>query len=459
MRLGNLIARTAIRRVVWIVVGLIAYAVLALVMPAHAQASCNGSQCTDRPSAYASAQSRARAYAGPSGRIQFVEVTRGHYNNFGENWQVRYYGFDSEGRRGEFYGYWPVGSDCPNGGTWNDETQSCGTECVGKPPLVGHSVKGDGGSVCHGGCRYTVRMEAGTVRLGVGTADERTFGTMDADGATCTAETELDKYNPDRSLCRSAGSTSSGLLTQCVQPDGRHCVISGKGDRLCWAPSEYGKRMTMDGSLSADSRPQGETPTPPSAQENPQHISTTTTTNNNKTTVTSIFSGTGNKGGQSDTGAGGRDGSPGAGNGNGSGDGDGDGDGNQSSGGGSCDSPPVSSGDPILAQIAMQAWHTRCGGDQPEWTKGDAPEKPGGDDQADIDGAKRFGLRVGPSLLDESDLTGGGSCPQMSFSLMGRAIGTQDVPQWCDIVRIMRALILIFGAYTALQILLGKQYG
>src|SRR5690606_27520355 len=46
--------------------------------------------------------------------------------------------------------------------------------------------------------------------------------------------------------------------------------------------------------------------------------------------------------------------------GTGSAEGEDDGDENGSTGGGDCDTPPVNSGDPLLSQIAMQTWSTRC---------------------------------------------------------------------------------------------------
>ncbi|MEN4903352.1 hypothetical protein [Luteimonas sp. TWI1437] len=134
MRLGQLIARTAVRRVAWIVISAIVYAALSWFAPAHA--ACNGSQCTDRASAYALAQSRARDYAGPNGRVEFGDVTRGHWTDRGENWRVVFRGWDPEGRRIDALAYWPVGSDCPNGGTWDDSSQSCKKQCIGQPDVT-----------------------------------------------------------------------------------------------------------------------------------------------------------------------------------------------------------------------------------------------------------------------------------------------------------------------------------
>ncbi|MEN4903343.1 hypothetical protein [Luteimonas sp. TWI1437] len=532
MRLGNFIARTAIRRVVWIVVGVVIYAVLALVLPAHAQASCSGSQCTDRASAYALAQSRARDYAGPNGRVEFANVTRGYWTNAGENWRVMFRGFDTEGRRIDAFAYWPVGSDCPNGGTWDDATQMCRREsCDGGAVMMSngqcsptpeeceaHNKSGGGFGVqtskpfhsrCTGGCMLT--MTPGTGSCSVINSDTglqlcngefRMTGVCTSDvpdvfipGANTLEEVKEDKPQ----VC----SPAADGQTYCIRRNGDHCATSAKGRQICWKPGETGTKT--DGAV-AQVRNAGDQPITPkldlpsgdTLRKSGQSITTTTTagdgsggqgsktttTTTNYTTIHGTNAGSGNQGRPDDA----------------STDTDDDDDKGSASGGGDCDSRPIVS-DPMLEMVATQAWATRCaveagnavkvsgdvgdceaafhvegddanavklramraeicGENQPEWTKGDAPAVPGGeDDGEDVENATRFGLRVGPSLLDESDLVGGGTCPQMSFSLMGSAIGTQDVPQWCDIVRVMRALILIFGAYTALQILLGKQYG
>jgi hypothetical protein len=151
----------------------------------------------------------------------------------------------------------------------------------------------------------------------------------------------------------------------------------------------------------------------------------------------------------------------------------GSGNGNTSGGGGNCQTPPTSTGDAILAQIAFQTWATRCAlegnanegkpdgtpgpgnDDQPDWTKGNMPALPDTGDVAPED-VSRFGIRYGPELLDQEAIFGSGSCPMIPpLTIMGVTVSLADFPAWCDFVRILRMCILIFGAVTALRILLG----
>lgn len=155
--------------------------------------------------------------------------------------------------------------------------------------------------------------------------------------------------------------------------------------------------------------------------------------------------------------------------------GTGSGNGNTSGGGGDCNTPPRSTGDAILAQIAYQTWATRCaitgkgnagpgtgsdpgnGGEQgqPDWTKGDGPPVP--TDDTDYPSQQtRFGLGVSPDLLDEENIFGNASCPNFSITIWSQTVSTADFDGWCNLVVILRGLILIFGAFSALQILMGR---
>lgn len=150
--------------------------------------------------------------------------------------------------------------------------------------------------------------------------------------------------------------------------------------------------------------------------------------------------------------------------------GSGSGNGNTSGGGGNCETPPSSSGDAILAQIAYQTWATRCaiaglgtsgnGNDdrgQPDWTKGNAP--PVDQDNTDyVAETTRFGISLSPDMLDRQNLFGSGSCPVWTFPVYGGGTwSTASLPAWCDLIApAMRGLVLIMGAFTALGILMGR---
>jgi len=79
-----------------------------------------------------------------------------------------------------------------------------------------------------------------------------------------------------------------------------------------------------------------------------------------------------------------------------------------------------------------------------------------GDGNSDVASAKKWGIGVSTSMIDTSDMFGGGSCPQPpSFTVMGAQISGSDLPYFCQVAAIMRALVLLFAAYTALRILMG----
>lgn len=79
-----------------------------------------------------------------------------------------------------------------------------------------------------------------------------------------------------------------------------------------------------------------------------------------------------------------------------------------------------------------------------------------GDGKADIASAKRWGINLSTSVLDTDNLLGGGSCPQPpTIVIMGTSVSGSDIPYFCQLAAILRGLILFFGAYTALRILMG----
>lgn len=182
------------------------------------------------------------------------------------------------------------------------------------------------------------------------------------------------------------------------------------------------------------------------------------------------------QGGSGQGGAPGQDGSgnpsggsgSGPGGGQGNGPGEGSGNGNTSGGGGNCSTPPASTGDAILAQIAFQTWATRCAvekqgkkgeGDDGDKDNSEVPFNEG--EEAEDDGedpgevpSHSFDL---PSMIDMTGfLGGGGSCPDFGSITMG-PFGTHSLGgQWfCDWLPVFRALIILMATGTAIKILLG----
>ncbi len=152
--------------------------------------------------------------------------------------------------------------------------------------------------------------------------------------------------------------------------------------------------------------------------------------------------------------------------------------------GGTCEAVPVCTGkgcDAMEYAQLMQQWRATCAleklakkgdggpGDEEGCAQGDANcngvpdaiEGSGdptgvGDSEGDVDGAKKFGIGVNPGMLNQEAIFGTGSCPQPpSFQLMGVTIDGGEFPYWCQAMAILRALILLFGAFTALKILMG----
>lgn len=150
--------------------------------------------------------------------------------------------------------------------------------------------------------------------------------------------------------------------------------------------------------------------------------------------------------------------------------------------GGTCDAVPICTGkacDAMEYAQLLQQWRSTCALEeiakqQPgqgggENAQGDANgngvadvlegrlNSPGaGDGQGDVDGSKSFGIGVNTGMLNSEAIFGGGSCPRLpSFQLYGQTISADDFPYWCDAMVILRGLVLLFGAFTALKILMG----
>ncbi|MCX2892952.1 virulence factor TspB C-terminal domain-related protein [Stenotrophomonas lactitubi] len=89
--------------------------------------------------------------------------------------------------------------------------------------------------------------------------------------------------------------------------------------------------------------------------------------------------------------------------------------------------------------------------------EGSGDPAPIGDSSTEVQGAKKWGIGVSTGLLDTSNMFGGGSCPTPpTFKLMGQTISGADFPYFCQAAAILRVVIQIFAAFTAVQILLGR---
>lgn len=143
--------------------------------------------------------------------------------------------------------------------------------------------------------------------------------------------------------------------------------------------------------------------------------------------------------------------------------------------GGTCNAVPICTGKNCnameYAQL-MQQWKSACaleklankstseeGADGTDANKNgvaDALEGRISTDSSETPSVTKFGARFSTSVIKEDNIFGGGSCPEPpTFTLMKQTISGADFPYWCQAMAILRALILIFGAYTALKILMG----
>lgn len=143
--------------------------------------------------------------------------------------------------------------------------------------------------------------------------------------------------------------------------------------------------------------------------------------------------------------------------------------------GGACSAMPICVGDNCRAMEhaqLIQQWRAACAlekmaaGEEGEGPVGDAnrngvadvlegrftPSDGGEDGETTV-----RSIEVSASWLDQDNIFGGGSCPApISFDLMGKSISSADFEHWCTAMSILRVLILVFGTWTAIQILLGR---
>lgn len=457
MKWGDYIKRTAVRRIVYLVIG----AIFALVFGGRAFAQTGPIEQRTFPTAseaYAACMTTAQWFVNASAATRAnprckLEITFNPPRNVNGT-EIRgmyscYHGYDYDPDRevqcalsNPYFQYGDT--TCPSGQAWDAPTNSCKTDCSGKPDLNGVLAVNLalGEQLCKGGCSYAPLPEQSGAF-----GQETTFGaTWRATGATCSADNHTKPFDPNKDIC-----TQQGSLTQCVKPDGRFCANATTGKEICWNKGETGQRRTLDGSLAGDRQV---APGVPSVTGIDGGTTSNSTTTINNTTYNQEFKGGGTSSGpsQSNTGEGGSENPDGS-----------DKDKGSASGGGSCSAPPSCSGDAINCAVLDQQWRTRCANDknddgQPDWTEGDKPtgEGEGTDGNVGESEYKRFGLSLGTDRLDTDNIFGGGTCPTFSMEVMGFSASTADIPAWCDIAAVMRAVVLIMGAYMALQILLGR---
>lgn len=261
----------------------------------------------ERPEAYANCQANiswtmsqypaGHRYTNPANhRCRDATIAYVHDMNGTSGW--------NSGSGGRVYHY----VQCPPDQPWNQETNTCGGGCASKPQLPGKAFAGNSGA-CVDGCAYAVTIGGsasnwGVMELG---GQSLTWGTLSPTGAECTVETPLQDHRPTSATCVSTG----GGHSECVQPDGRHCVTGAQGGRYCWQPGETGPRSNSQGTEGATRTPPGETPQKPANMPDAEGTPGATVTVGNTTTTTTTYTGSGGTPGQGNVGTGGSEGGAG----------------------------------------------------------------------------------------------------------------------------------------------------
>lgn len=354
---------------------------------------------------------------------------------------------------------------CPAGSTWDPDTHQCfsSQECLARNALPGYKNVGattrSAGSQCVAGCEFKVSHGSGpTVSTSViGQAGSLAItGIWEYTGNACAANlpdlTESDAQTKKEEECIPVGSQ-----TMCQKANGQLCYQSSTGREICWEAGETGTKT--DGPVAQDRKP-GQV-NPPDTKQLPNGetgtktgdvITTVTTVTNIGGGTTTITTTTTNYNGGSGANAG--DGDDGKDKGGGGKPGGDDGEKNSAAGGITCNSPPVTTGDPLLAKNVEQNWVALCRGETETKNMGDdanslaaaadalEPQEIGivSDEPSD-------GVAFDGNLLQ----LGSGACPPPpNVSIMGQAF--QWPARFCDLVAALRLLFIAAATVMALRV-------
>lgn len=254
-----------------------------------------------------------------------------------------------------------------------------------------------------------------------------------------------------------------GNQTACIKPDGKMCAKASTGREFCWNPHETGQKTDKD-IVQVKKPGEGQVPetlalsngdtatkaTDDIVIKDTKGTQTSTTTVSTYATASGANAGASNQGSSAATGTG-------AGAGPGGTDVGEEDDPNTSGGGGDCDTPPQSSGDPLLAQIARQAWETRCEFRRAGKSLEDQATELQSQNDASADPEKsdlwaESGTGQGDGL-NQNLVSFGSSCPpppQLSF--MDAEFKWPN--GFCDTLAIIRALVIASAFVAAARIIM-----
>lgn len=353
------------------------------------------------------------------------------------------------------------------------------------------------GGVCDNGCKVQPNLDPGTNfslrENGNPNAIAVRSGTWKPTGDVCSITDTQPKPEKKDEYCHQAGN-----YTVCKSKD-KTCISTATGFRTCASDTANQKGHTATNnprteaaSISAPNTPPNPPTNRPGEDWKPSGPSTSVTNNNSGTTYnTQNYNNQGTPNGNQPTPG---DGSgPGAGGSNGNGE-QGEGNGNSASGGGNCQTPPATSGDPILGMIATQTWATRCAAEKGNSAKvtgdigncdaafsveGDSVQanqlraqraqlcagRPGEgqgsgsnphEGAEDVDGPGKWSWKFDKDLIDTSGF-GGGSCPQLGTIDFGRfgTVSLDGTTWWCSLISAIRTVMLLLGMFIAFRVVFG----
>lgn len=359
MKWGDYIKRTAVRRVVWIIAGLVVYAVLSLFGVARAQdypncfvPSATSGVCATRDEAYQAARQHAQYQCEAGGVWECVGVEAAEVINVGVpavRYRYKQWNPSNGNERTSQAGYRTWATECAGAGEqWRDDLKQCVTGCADREPMEGSFRWTSSGSSyaapCVDGCTYEETgggLCAGEFCVG--------RGSLAPTGAQCsTGPTPSPLSRDPDGVCSPIGNNGAQHCVSSGDP-ARHCIVHASGLSQCWDGTETGPRVNRSGTEGASREMQPATPAPHPNQQAPQVEGSSTakvsgTSDGGGTFNVVVISGNGNAADQGDNGsAPGQGSAPGWGNtiGQGPGNSDGTGEGEDGEGPGT-PSPGIS---------------------------------------------------------------------------------------------------------------------
>lgn len=365
--------------------------------------------------------------------------------------------------------YWQPGYHCVSPTTGNSLGTSYyspiynfATSCLAAPPLPSGMFLMGSGPICQGGCEYASSGAGNTTTTFFpGTPDEMQF--QDRHGGNPPTGNTCDPNGTGPRPVTEETCKTVGNLTQCLRPDGKHCAQASTGKKFCWQPNEAGTKQDQNDAATKapTAAPNNPPQTKPPNNGDWVNIGSGTTNITNNTGQTTNYTTNVYQSSSGPTGAGGGSTNPDGSENPGPGDGgdDGDDDHGTVNGDGQCGGTfSCSGGDPVLCAIAQQQYNARCEADGRFDGEGNFPGD--GDGGAGPDPEKEAVVShhtVGLGLLDEGGLGVGGGCPDLgSFNVMGRTIELDPNGNFCQIIGVARACLILLGAFIALGLLVGR---